>query len=119
MYADFLIVLVSRTNSLILDDSRCRWLQIAFLYEELRNAALSGDDDKVVNEWAVRLQGFAKELFSLQRASVLIRDRYFDGECILFKDAIEDLEQQTTAVRGIVDAYDGVAIARNQPEITH
>lgn len=27
-------------------------------------------------------------------ASELIRDKYFEGEDILFKDAIEDLEQQ-------------------------
>jgi hypothetical protein len=46
MYADFLILLVSRTNSVILDDSRCRWLQIALLHEQLRNAALSRHDAK-------------------------------------------------------------------------
>jgi hypothetical protein len=29
----------------------------------------------------------------------LIQDRYFDGECILLKDAIEDSEQQTKLVQ--------------------
>ena len=32
-------------------------------------------------------------------ASELIRDKYFEGEGILFKDAIEDLEQQTKIVQ--------------------
>ena len=94
-----MILLVNRTNSVILDDSRCRWLQIALLYERLRNAALSDDEEKAVNEWAGSLQLFATELFSLQAASELIRDRHFDGECILLKDAIEDLEQQTKIVQ--------------------
>src|SRR5229473_2919526 len=51
MHADFLILLVSRTNSVVLDDSRCRWLQIALLHEQLRSAALSGDDAKALNKW--------------------------------------------------------------------
>ena len=117
MYADFLIVLVSRTNSVILDDSRCRFLQIALLYEELRNVALAGDDEKMVIEWAGRLRNFAKELFSLQRATEMISDSYFDGECILFKDAIEELERQTKITRGIVDSYDRVVVESNQPQL--
>lgn len=115
MYADFLIVLVSRTNRVILDDSRCRALYIALLYQELRYAALSGDDDELMKEWAGRLRDFAQELFSLRRATELIRDTYFDGECILFKDATEELEQQIRAVRGMVDSYNRVLMDMNRP----
>ena len=40
MQTDFLILVVNRTNSVILEDSRSRWLQIALLHERLRNASL-------------------------------------------------------------------------------
>src|SRR5438445_680654 len=57
MYADFLVLLVNRTNWAILDDSQVRWLKIALFYERLRNAALSNDEAQAVNEWAVILRG--------------------------------------------------------------
>lgn len=59
MYADFLILLVSRTNGVILDDSRCRWFQVALLYKKLRNVAPSEDQEKVVNQWTVLVREFA------------------------------------------------------------
>ena len=116
MYADFLILLVSRTNSVIMDDSRCRWLQIALLHEQLRNAALSGHDAKALNKWAVRLRGVVTDVCALQAASELIRDRYFDGECILLKDAIEDLQQQAKIVQTMMHNHDRVVIEAGQPE---
>lgn len=116
MYADFLILLVSRTNSVILDDSRCRWLQITLLHEQLRNAALSGHNAKALNKWAVRLRGVVTDVCALQAASELIRDRYFDGECILSKDAIEDLEQQAKIVQTMMHNHDHVVIEAGQPE---
>jgi len=117
MYADFLILLVSRMNSVILDGSRSHWLQIALLYEQLRNAALIDDEEKTVNEWAVRLRELATELFSLRRASELIQNKYFEGEGILFEDAIEDLAQQTTIVETMMHNYDRVAIEAGRPEL--
>jgi hypothetical protein len=117
MYADFLILLVSRTNSAVLDDSRIHWLQISLLYEQLRNTALSDDEEKAVNEWTLRLRAFASELFSLQRASQVIRDKYFDGESILFKDAIEDLEQHKKFVETMMHNYDRAAIEACKPEL--
>src|SRR5205814_1683801 len=44
MHADFLILLVNRTNWVILEGNEARTLRIALLYEMLRNAALSDDD---------------------------------------------------------------------------
>jgi hypothetical protein len=117
MYADFLILLVSRANSVILDDSRSRWLQIALLYEQLRNVALSDDEEKTVNEWAVRLRGFATELFSLQGASELIQNKYFEGEGILFKDVIEDLEQQSKLVEAMMRVYDRAESEASKPAL--
>jgi hypothetical protein len=117
MYADFLIMLVSRTNSVILDNNRSRWLQIALLYEQLRNAALSDDEEKTVNEWVVRLRELATELFSLREASELIRDKYFEEEGILFEDAIEDLEQQTSLVETMMHNYDRAAVEAGRPEL--
>ena len=117
MYADFLILLVSRMNCVILDGSRSHWLQIALLYEQLRNAALVDDEEKTVKEWAVRLRELATELFSLQGASELIQEKYFEGEGIMFKDAIEDLAQQTTIVETMMRNYDRVAIEAGRPEL--
>jgi hypothetical protein len=117
MYADFLILLVSRTNSVILDDNRCRWLQIALLHEQLRSTALSNDDAKDLNEWAAHLRGFVTDVCALQEASDLIRDRFFGGECILFQDAIADLEQQTKIVQRMIHGYDRVVIEAGQPEL--
>lgn len=116
IHVDFLILLVSRTNSVILDDSRCRWLQIALLHEQLRTAALSGHDAKALSKWAVRLRGIVTEVCALQTASRLIQDKHFDGECILSKDAIEDLEQQAKIVQTMMHNHDQVVIEAGQPE---
>jgi hypothetical protein len=112
MQADFLILLVSRMNSVIMDDSRCRWLQMALLYEQLRNAALSGADAKALSKWAVRLRGVVTDVCALQAASELIRDRYFDGECILAKDAMEELEQQAKMLQTMMHDHDHVVIIK-------
>jgi hypothetical protein len=115
MQTDFLILLVNRTNSVILDESRCGWLQIALLYERIRSAKVSDDEEKAVNEWAASLRNFAIERLSLQVASEMIRDRYFDGECILLKDTVEDLEQQIEMVRHMMDSYDRVVVETDHP----
>ena len=117
MHADFLILLVNRTNWVILDDSQVRWLKIAFLHERIQNIDRLDDEEAVVNEWATFVRCIAIDLFSLQAASDLIRDRYFDGECILLKDAIEDLERQTELVQRMMDAYDHVVIDAGQAEL--
>jgi len=117
MQADFLILLVNRTNSVILEDGRCRWLQIALLYERLRSAKVSEDEGKAVEEWSRGVREFATELFSIQTASELIQERYFDGECILLKDTLEGLEQQIGIVQQMVDAYDREAAETERPEL--
>ena len=116
MHIDFLILLVLRANSAVLDDSRARSLQIALLFERLRNAAHSDDEDQAVKKWAAHLQHFATELLSIRDASESIRNRYFDGESILLKDAAEDLEQQTMAVQLMIDRHDRVVMDAGQPE---
>ena len=116
MYADFLIMLVNRTNWIILNDSEVRGLKIVLFVERLRNAALSNDEAQAVNEWAVILRGFVTELLSLQAANELICNKYFEGECILLKDVLEELEQQIKMVQNMMEAYDRVAIGAGQPE---
>ena len=117
MHTDFLILLVLRTNSAVLDDSRARGLQVALLFEQLRNAAHSDDEESAVTKWAANLQGFATELFAVRKASELIRDRYFAGESILLKDASEDLEHQLKAVQVMINGYGRVLIQAGQPEL--
>jgi hypothetical protein len=56
------------------------------------------------------------DVCALEAASELIRDRYFDGECILLKDAIEDLEQQAKVVQTLMHNHDHVVIEAGQPE---
>ena len=120
MHTDFLILLVNRTNCVILDDSRCRWLQIALLCERLHNLGLSDleDEEEAVNEWAGVLRQFLTEVLSLQAATELIRDKYFGGECFLLKDVLEDLEQQTKMVRSMMTSYDRVATSAGKPELS-
>ena len=91
-------------------------MQIALLHEQLRSAALSGDDAEALNKWAVRLRGVVTDVCAIQAASELIRDRYFDGECILAKDAIEDLEQQAKMLHTMMHNYDREVIKAGQPE---
>ena len=116
MYADFLIMLVNRTNWVILNDSEVRWLKIALFFERLRNAALSSNEAQAVNEWAVILRGFVTDLLSLQAANELICNKYFEGEVILLKDVLEELEQQIRIVKNMMEVYDRIAIAAGQPE---
>ena len=54
---------------------------------------------------------------SIRSASELIRDRYFDGESILLRDATEDLERQAKAMQLMMDGYDRVAIEAGQAEL--
>jgi hypothetical protein len=116
MAADFLILLVNRTNWVILENGQVRWLRIALLYERLHNVGLSDDEGRELNEWAISLRTFAAELFSFQAATTLIQDKYFDGECILLKDAVAELEQQTTTVQTLIAAFDNAVIKAGQPE---
>ena len=53
----------------------------------------------------------------LKRAVELIQEKYFDCECILFKDAAEDLQRQREIITKMMDAYDRVAIEAGQPEL--
>ena len=45
-----------------------------------------------------------------------IRNQYFDGESVLLKDADEDLEHQTKAVRLLIDRHDCLVIEAGEPE---
>ena len=117
MEADFLILLVNRTNSAIFDESQTRWLRIALLHERLRNAALSNDESDWAPAWTVSLRSLAVDVFSLQTACELIREEYFDGVGILLKDAIEDLERQARAVHQLINSFDRTVIDVGQPEL--
>lgn len=48
MHIDFLILLILRANGVVLDDGRARCFQIALLFEQLRNAAHSDDEEQAV-----------------------------------------------------------------------
>ena len=109
MHTDFLILLVNKMNWIILDGSQVRWLKIAFLHERIQNIGCSDDDEEVVNEWVAFVRDIAIDLFSLEAASDLIRDRFFDGECILLKDTSEELTRQKKLMQHMMDAYDHVA----------
>ena len=63
------------------------------------------------------LRLFATELFALQTATELIRERYFDGQRILLKDATEDLEHAAKFVRNLIGVYDLVVSEDGQSEL--
>jgi hypothetical protein len=115
METDFLILLVLRVNNAILDHSHTRWLQLALLFEQYRNADLW--DSERTNDWGVRIREFATELFSIQAASELIRDRYFDGAFILARDATEDLEQQIMIMNHFRPIFDRALVEAGNPEL--
>src|SRR5579872_4985750 len=69
MHADFLFLLATHTNSVILHDSRCRRLRILLLNEQLRNAVHTSGEESAASKWAANLRDFAVELFSLRAAS--------------------------------------------------
>jgi hypothetical protein len=117
MHADFLILLVHRVNAVILNDSQTRWLKIALMYERLRNIALSEDQSEAIGEWATHLRMVALDMFSLQVATELIEDKYFDRECVLLKDVLDDLQQQTSRIGKIIKAYNAIAVESRKPEL--
>jgi hypothetical protein len=117
MHSDFLFLLVNQTNWTVLHDNRCCWLQILLLREELKSAELSDDQETTLGEWICSVRAFAIDLFSLHAASTLIQQKYFNGECILLKDVIEDLRQQTKLVKNMMAAYDGVVVGAGEPEL--
>ncbi len=88
MEADFLIRLAYQTNDAILKDSRLRWFQIGFLFERLR---LGESDELLLN-----LVDLGMELQSLKYAIHQISRKYFDGECVLLRDAREVFNIQLT-----------------------
>jgi hypothetical protein len=79
MHIDFLILLVLRATSVVLDDSRARSLHVALLLAEVRNASHADDKEQALKNWVAHLQAFAAELLSIRGASELIRNKYFDG----------------------------------------
>jgi hypothetical protein len=116
MQADFLILLVNRINAVILNDSQTRGLKIALLYERLRNIAIC-DESEATSEWATYLKAVAVDLLALQKASELIEDKYFDRESILLIDVLDDLQQQTSMMGKMVNAYDAIAVESGRPEL--
>ena len=116
MHIDFLILLVLRANSVVIDDSRARSLKVLLLFEQLRNAAHADNQEQAIEKWVGDLVDFATELLSVRDASELIRNKYFDGESILLKDAAEDLAQQAKAVQLMIDGHDRVVIEADQRE---
>jgi hypothetical protein len=115
MEADFLILLVNRTNSLILDQSRSVWLRILALLTMIFNGVLRDKDasDALVDG----LQEAAAELFALPLAVERIQTRFFDGECVLAKDVKEDLDLPVMILRYFIADLDQELQKDGHPEL--
>ena len=107
MHADFLVVLAIGTNMAIFEDGERLSLKIALVYQTLRIAALSVDESNWMPAWAAAFRALALDIFSLQEACDLIREKYFDGERILLEDAKEEIEKLANATRQLMVAFDG------------
>jgi hypothetical protein len=116
MQADFLILLVSETNKVIFDESRCRWLEIALLKEQLRNATLENKGSRL-EEWIAHVRESASNLLALQKASELLSNHHLCGEDMLFKDLREELETQIAHIKQLMDIYDHVAVEMGRPSM--
>jgi D-alanine-D-alanine ligase-like ATP-grasp enzyme len=88
METDFLILLVFRTNSLVLDESRSVWPRILGMLTMIFNGVLKDRSDDL----EAGLREAAAELFALPLVVERIQGRYFQGECILAKDVMEGLD---------------------------
>jgi hypothetical protein len=115
METDFLIVLVNRTNSEVLDQRRDVWFRIALLLAVLTNTVFRDEDSS--DELEAKLPEFAAELFALQLAVERIQARYFAGECILAKDVKESLDQSTMFLRYFLAALDAQLEEDGHPEV--
>jgi hypothetical protein len=115
METDFLLLLVFRTNSLVLDQSRSVWPRILGLFTLLTmisNGVLKDRSDDL----EAGLREAAAELFALPVAVERIQDRYFQGECILTKDVKEDLDWPVVFLRCFIADLDQVLKEDGHPE---
>jgi hypothetical protein len=113
METDFLILLVFRTNSLVLDQSRSVWPRILGLLTMIFNGTWKDKSDDL----EAGLREAAAELFALPLAVERIQDRYFQGECILAKDVKEDLDWPVMFLRYFIADLDQELKEEGQPEL--
>jgi hypothetical protein len=113
METDFLILLVFRTNSLVLDQSRSVWFRLLVMLTMLFNGVLKDKSDDL----EAGLREAAAELFALPLAVERIQGRYFDGECILAKDVREGLDLPVMFLRYFVAGLDQELKEDGHPEL--
>jgi hypothetical protein len=113
MEADFLILLVTRTNSLVLNQCRSVWLRILGLLTMIFNGVLRDKSDDLV----AAFREAAAELFALPLAVERIQDRHFDGECILAKDVKEGLDWPVMFLRYFIADLDQDLEEHGHPEL--
>jgi hypothetical protein len=115
METDFLILLVNRTNSLVLDQSRSVWLRILGLLTMIFNGVLRDDDAS--DDLVAGLLEAAAELFALPLGVERIQARYFDGESILAKDVREGLDWPVMFLRYFIADLDHYLEEHGHPEL--
>jgi hypothetical protein len=104
MEADFLILLVSRTNSAVVDQCENFWLGIGSFLIRLHGESMRDEDSR--NEIVDELRTAALYLFSIELAIERIQSLHFDGECILTKDVQEGLELPRAMLRHYIACID-------------
>jgi hypothetical protein len=97
MEADFLILLVFWTNSVVDDCCHTGWRRIGLFFQRLANPGLLDEDGS--HDLEADLREAAAELFSIQAAVERIQATYFAGECILAKDVRESLDMPIMFLR--------------------
>jgi len=104
MDTDFLIMLVSRTLSVIQDCSLRGWLLFtsALMTGLLEKQAGDGEADEV----ETNLRRAVVELLSVSGAVERIQNQYFDGKCILPKDFKMELEEDTMGLECLIKGVD-------------
>ncbi|HEY7095729.1 MAG TPA: hypothetical protein VH437_03335 [Terriglobales bacterium] len=117
MQADFLILLVNRTNAAILNETQVRWLKIALLHERLRVLCLSDAGLDLMLDWVRSMRTVAIDFLAVEASAKLIQQQYFERESVLLRDAIADIQEQTKRLMHMVETCDKIALEHGAIEL--
>jgi hypothetical protein len=114
MEADFRILLVLQTNSVVRDQRETSWLRTGLLFTRL-HAGLRDEDASL--KLVADMREAAAELFSLKLAVERIQARYFVGECILATGVGESLKLPAMLLRSFLEGLDQEMEVDGHPEL--
>jgi hypothetical protein len=107
MEADFLLVLAFRVNEEVLNHADARQLGLQLLLEQVQHRGENWMEEEHEG-WIGRLLLNMSEVLVLKMAVERIEREHFRGNSVLFRDAVQALDDEFRLAQEVCEAYDRV-----------